>query len=419
MKNLIKFLMCLICCCACSLSYAGSSFSDIQNHWAEKQIIKFADDSFINGYEDGTFKPDNNITNIEFLKLVLTVGKYDLVREGNSVWPDFYISTAKENDLIEKDCVIVEKAITRYEACEIVSKFIDVSDVKQNSNKFKDLNDEYKECVLKLVKLKIVTGYKDKTFRGEEYLTRAEAVTIISRAAQEKKSLISKKEYDYSDAKLSNYIGVESLKGAYSKTRYKIENDELYIFDEGRYANLDNYKISNEIIKIKNVIKLIKNTVKENAYLAVLYQPSKYAINQLQFLYGDSEEKVGRGEYNFSITLYENKKYELARVSMEEKFSNECIAKIEILKLWNNYSEFLDEKYIDEENEKHFKKAISSLFGSNTEKMSEYMMKKNTEYVSGKSIGVEQKEHKVFANKYIVDFYQKADGIPTFYISEK
>ena len=419
MKKLSKIIICLYCMLFSSISYAGVQFSDIENHWANEQIIRFAEDGFVNGYENGMFKPDEAVTNVEFLKIVLAAGRYDLIREGNLLWPDFYISTARKNNLINEDCVIVEKEITRYEACEIIANFINLSDVKKNSNKFKDLKDEYTDCVLKLVKIGIVSGYKDKTFKGENYLTRAEAITIISRAVDKKNELIEKRSYDYTDVKLSNYFSEQELKGAYSETRYEIKENNIYIFDDGRFSKLNEYAISKEIIDVSKVIKFIKNTVKENSYLAVLYQPSKYTINQLQLLYGLSEEKIACGEYDFSITLYENKKYELSRISMEEKFSNECIAKIEVLKLWDNYSNFLNNEYVDEKKEKLFKESISSLFGSNTKNMAEYMINKNKEYVSGKSFGIEQKEHKVFLNKYIVDFYQKADGVPTFYISEK
>ena len=47
------------------------------------------------------------------------------------------------------------------------------------------------------------------------------------------------------------------------------------------------------------------------------------------------------------------------------------------------------------------------------------MLRKSEEYVSGKTLGVEEKEHKIFANKYIVDFYKKAEDVPIFYISIK
>ncbi|WP_346042407.1 S-layer homology domain-containing protein, partial [Paraclostridium tenue] len=44
--------------------------SDISTHWAKKEINQFISSGYVNGYEDGTFRPDNSITRAEFVKLV-------------------------------------------------------------------------------------------------------------------------------------------------------------------------------------------------------------------------------------------------------------------------------------------------------------------------------------------------------------
>lgn len=45
-------------------------FSDIDNHWAKIHIQKLADYGIVNGYEDGTFRPDNTITRAEAAVMV-------------------------------------------------------------------------------------------------------------------------------------------------------------------------------------------------------------------------------------------------------------------------------------------------------------------------------------------------------------
>ena len=44
----------------------AASFHDISGHWAERYIEKAIDYGFVNGYEDGTFKPNAPITRAEF-----------------------------------------------------------------------------------------------------------------------------------------------------------------------------------------------------------------------------------------------------------------------------------------------------------------------------------------------------------------
>ena len=47
----------------------GVSFSDIEGHWAKQWILSSASRGFINGYPDGTFRPDNKITRAEAMTL--------------------------------------------------------------------------------------------------------------------------------------------------------------------------------------------------------------------------------------------------------------------------------------------------------------------------------------------------------------
>ena len=47
-----------------------ANFSDISGHWAALEISKAAANGWVNGYSDGTFKPDRNITRAETMALI-------------------------------------------------------------------------------------------------------------------------------------------------------------------------------------------------------------------------------------------------------------------------------------------------------------------------------------------------------------
>ena len=51
-------------------SAAAANFTDVKGHWAEKEISKAAAKGWVNGYEDGTFKPNQNITRAEAMALI-------------------------------------------------------------------------------------------------------------------------------------------------------------------------------------------------------------------------------------------------------------------------------------------------------------------------------------------------------------
>jgi hypothetical protein len=53
--------------------FESNSFSDITGHWANKYINSSAQKGWVNGYPDGSFKPDQYITRAEFVTLVNNV----------------------------------------------------------------------------------------------------------------------------------------------------------------------------------------------------------------------------------------------------------------------------------------------------------------------------------------------------------
>jgi len=55
---------------------AGSppSLSDIRGHWAEAEIRAAAASGWVNGYPDGSFRPDGEVTRAEFLKMLTVLG---------------------------------------------------------------------------------------------------------------------------------------------------------------------------------------------------------------------------------------------------------------------------------------------------------------------------------------------------------
>ena len=50
-------------------------FSDTAGHWAAEYIGEGVEKSWINGYPNGTFRPQNTITRAEFVKLILSAMK--------------------------------------------------------------------------------------------------------------------------------------------------------------------------------------------------------------------------------------------------------------------------------------------------------------------------------------------------------
>ncbi len=77
-----------------------NKFSDIDNHWAKGYILKVANNGKINGYPDGTFKPDNDVSYSEAIAIILRcMGYSDLESNTSDKWYDGYIAKMKEINL--------------------------------------------------------------------------------------------------------------------------------------------------------------------------------------------------------------------------------------------------------------------------------------------------------------------------------
>ena len=169
-------------------------FNDVKDHWAEETIETFIKKGYINGYEDNTFKPDNSMTRAEFVKVVNKVFGY--TQKGEEQFTD-----VNENDWFYNDICIGIKAgyikgkstdifapndnITRQEVAMILTNIMNNKDENLDKlNTFKD-GDKTAEWAQSSVEGAIeagyINGYEDKTIRPNGNITRAEAISMLSR----------------------------------------------------------------------------------------------------------------------------------------------------------------------------------------------------------------------------------------------
>ncbi|WP_438447899.1 S-layer homology domain-containing protein [Gorillibacterium sp. sgz5001074] len=65
------------------------AFRDTEGHWAESAIRLAVEKGYVNGYEDGTFRPEAEVTRAEFTKLVIGALKIPVV--GSASGSDWYV----------------------------------------------------------------------------------------------------------------------------------------------------------------------------------------------------------------------------------------------------------------------------------------------------------------------------------------
>lgn len=189
--NKILLILILLLSLSSQNIYAKKDFSDVPYwHWAQADIKIMSDTLNIEGYPDGTFKPDNSITVAEFTKLFVSLlyeeDQIDQSFKGNH-WSDKYRKKAVEQEYIligEFDQEDLDREITRQEIARMVSRvFEDVDIDASTKNAIKDFNaiaDVYQNHILKAYQLGILNGYTDGTFKATGNATRAEVLKILS-----------------------------------------------------------------------------------------------------------------------------------------------------------------------------------------------------------------------------------------------
>ncbi|BAS27344.1 S-layer homology domain-containing protein [Limnochorda pilosa] len=111
---------------------AKEELSDVEGHWAEREIRDLADQRVITGYPDGSFK--------------------------------------------------AERPITRAEFATVLARAYELPPAEQAPS-FRDMKDHWaRDAVSKLTVAGIIKGYPDGTFRPSEKITRAEMVAMVQRA---------------------------------------------------------------------------------------------------------------------------------------------------------------------------------------------------------------------------------------------
>ena len=170
-------------------------FKDIDlSHFAYKHIAKYATKGVIKGYKDLTFKPSEEISKAAFAKLMTLVLDLPYTKTNTSTfedvnirdWFSVYAEALRQNGIIseEEKTFHPHDTITRLEMTTYLGRALHISYNIENSKNFTDIteyNDQYTHLE-KLTALNIVTGYENGTFQPKKSTTRAEIITVLSRA---------------------------------------------------------------------------------------------------------------------------------------------------------------------------------------------------------------------------------------------
>jgi hypothetical protein len=180
-------------------AYQGTNiqaFKDIKNHWSEKEINIASELGIISGYSDNTFKPNERISRAEFAAVIykaFSVRYYiddpdKTFKDVKGLWYQDYVMALKNSNIINgyADGTFKPNSyITRGEMIAIISRLIVKEDItqKDSTEKYKDFNDSFwaKGDIDKLYSIGALEMIGKSKLEPNKSATRAEVVNIIVR----------------------------------------------------------------------------------------------------------------------------------------------------------------------------------------------------------------------------------------------
>ena len=169
-----------------------------QEHSAKSEILKAANIGIIEGYPDGTFKPDEKITRGEFIKMAMSLATnvtfdFSIMPECKVTgWVGPYVSAAEMQNVVEKGKYTdenISEPITRIEMICILSRIQinmkEISQYRDDKSLYTDIDSltkEEKELLIHAARYELIEGMlSTKEIKPHEELTRAEAAVALMR----------------------------------------------------------------------------------------------------------------------------------------------------------------------------------------------------------------------------------------------
>ena len=262
--------------------------SDLEGHWAQKEVEAAVASGWVDGYPDGSFKPEKSITRAEFTKMLLdaihltpdseTVAWMKAHAKMEDIWGDPTEYTPKLYDMsghwltsqgwldaaLYSGMVVPddyngknfrpEKAIARYEIALMTDRALGLvypaSQPVEGELPFTDkeeILDWMKGYVNESVKAGVLKGYPDGSFQPNKTSTRAEAVVMIQRMLEKMEeglnpdiTVVARYEEDYEENGKNRKIVQEE----------ETDQIQLQVVDNVIYASLnDMYDVEMGLIK--------------------------------------------------------------------------------------------------------------------------------------------------------------------------
>jgi hypothetical protein len=212
LKKAIVIALAMVLALALSLTgFAAPSLSDLEGHWSQAEVENAIERGFVDGYPDGTFRPDNPITRAEFAKMLCAAWEFaksaDPVPSYNDTSGHWIEDQGWFKPLVDHSIVQQgDGAPSGYFEPDAPAAREDLAvwairslQLEKDPSKYgfpvnftdkTDIEEAKTPAIGVAVQLGILKGYPDNSFRPKATATRAEAVAIVFRTLTADESLL-------------------------------------------------------------------------------------------------------------------------------------------------------------------------------------------------------------------------------------
>lgn len=185
-----------------SSKITATPFSDVtSSHWSYDDVEFLRSMGVITGNSDGTFKPDDNITYEQVVKLVVAALGYDFMAESYGGYPDGYLSTASRLKLLKNAGGSTGAPATRAQVVVILfnaltTDYLVVDGISEGNNML-----ETGKSILNYV-------YDMEIIKGQVLATKNSGISLAADATEDGRIEIgSGNDFRYFDSYVEDYLG--------------------------------------------------------------------------------------------------------------------------------------------------------------------------------------------------------------------
>ncbi|HHT64031.1 MAG: S-layer homology domain-containing protein [Bacillota bacterium] len=233
-------------------------FKDVKGHWAENVLLQMTAKGYLKGYEDASFKPSNNVSNLEAVVMIVRAlgleeeakdAKLSLpVKHAKQIptWAAGYVQVAYEEGILtawDLASFNPNQKAKRIEVAQMITRALNLTENKNNqfAIKFldqKDIPKNYTGIVVIMVQTGIMRGDNNNCFLPNKPITRAEMAVLLDRIDGKVKG----KKDDEVTGKIKSVDEDEITIVSNGKSMEYDFSDEVMVYIDGKIGDVEDLK---------------------------------------------------------------------------------------------------------------------------------------------------------------------------------